>query len=45
MTSRKMSGCLSIAAEVVPDWRTREVIVSVCLRSKGHGEVNVAAIQ
>lgn len=33
-TSRKVSGRLSIAAEVVPDWRTGEVVISVCFRSK-----------
>lgn len=44
MTSRKQSGHL-VAAEVVSDWRTREVVFVVCLWSKGHGEVNVAALQ
>lgn len=32
--SREVSGCLSTAAEVVPDRGSREVIVSVCLRCK-----------
>lgn len=44
MTSRKQSGCL-VAAEVVSDRRTREVVFVVRLWSEGHGEINVAAVQ
>lgn len=44
MTPWKQSGYL-MAAEVVSDRRTGEVIFIVCLWGKGHGEVNVAAVQ
>lgn len=44
MTARKPSGCL-VAAEVVSDGRTGEVVFVVRLGSEGHGEVDVAAVR
>lgn len=43
--SRGVSGRLSISVEVIPDWGTREVVVSVGLWSERHGEVDVATAQ
>lgn len=43
-TSRTQSGRL-LAAEVVSDRRTREVVFIVHLWSEGHGQVNVAPVQ